>query len=336
MLSRLASSLVRVAVVGPLCWAFTAASPVDAADKSPAYTNLAEAGEDYFFQGEFAGSLNSVGQAGLQIIAEGKGTYRAFLLPGGLPGDGWNHADRYELVGKREGTSLTLQVPKPTPTSDSVHVTVGSAVVRDAAGRQIGFLRRALRHSPTMGLQPPRGAIVLFDGTLNGELVDGKISPAGYLMHGVSTKRPVGDFHLHLEFKTPFMPEARGQARGNSGVYIQQRYEVQILDSFGLPGEHNECGGLYKTKQPDVNMCLPPLAWQTYDIDFRAARFDSQNRKIADARLTVVQNGVTVHNYVDIPNKTGGGKQEGPDPLPILLQNHGNPVEFRNVWLTTQ
>jgi hypothetical protein len=83
-------------------------------------------------------------------------------------------------------------------------------------------------------------------------------------------------------------------------------------------------------------MCLPPLVWQTYDIDFRAARFDSQNRKTADARLTVVQNGVTIQNYVDIPNKTGGGKQEGPDPLPILLQNHGNPVEFRNVWMTAQ
>jgi hypothetical protein len=307
-----------------------------AADKSPAYTTLAEAGDDYFLQGEYAGSLNSVGAAGLQIIAEGKGTYRAYLLPGGLPGAGWNHADRIELVGRREASTLTLRAPGAGEASDSFLVTIGMAVVRDGAGRQIGLLRRTLRTSPSMGLQPPAGAIVLFDGKLNGELVDGKISPTGYLMHGVTTKRPVEDFHLHLEFKTPFMPEARGQARGNSGVYIQQRYEVQILDSFGLPGETNECGGLYKTKRPDVNMCLPPLVWQTYDIDFQAARFDAQGRKVADARLTVVQNGVTVQNYVDIPNKTGGGKPEGPEPLPILLQNHGNPVEFRNVWMVAR
>ena len=80
-------------------------------------------------------------------------------------------------------------------------------------------------------------------------------------------------------------------------------------------------------------MCLPPLAWQTYDIDFTAARFNTQGKKIADARITVVHNGTTVQDDVAIPNKTGGGKAEAPVPLPILLQNHGNPVEFRNIWL---
>jgi hypothetical protein len=336
MLRQFAASVLRIAAVCSCAVAIGTSASVQAADQSSAYTSLAEAGDDYFLQGEYVGSVNSIGQVGLQIVAEGKETYRAFLLPGGLPGAGWDHSRRIELLGTRQASSLKLQAPGAAEGDDAFHVNVASAVVRDGAGRQIGYLRRTIRTSPTMGLQPPRGALVLFDGKLNDELVDAKLSPSGNLMHGVTTKRPVGDFHLHLEFRLPFMPDARGQARSNSGVYIQKRYEVQILDSFGLPGEHNECGGLYKTKQPDVNMCLPPLVWQTYDIDFQAARYDAQKRKIADARLTVVQNGVTVHNQVAIPNKTGGGQPEGPDPLPILLQNHGNPVEYRNVWMVAR
>jgi len=152
-------------------------------------------------------------------------------------------------------------------------------VLRDAAKRQTGVLLRVDRKSPTMGRRPPRGAVVLFDGTSTDRFVNAKISPSGNLMHGALTNFDVRDFDLHLEFRLPFMPTARGQARANSGVYIQKRYEVQILDSFALKGEHNECAGLYKTKSPDVNMCLPPLAWQTYDIEFRAARFDAAGKK---------------------------------------------------------
>lgn len=298
------------------------------ADPLPAAVNLAEVDDDYFFQGEFAGNVWGYGRVGLQLIAEGAGTFRAVLLPGGLPGDGGDRNSAVEFKGKRDASSVVL-----ADEEYAITATLGYAVVRDRAGRQLGHLTRMLRQSPTMGQAPPRGARVLFNGSSTDEFADGKISPAGYLMHGATTKRPYGDFHLHLEFKLPYMPTARGQARGNSGVYIQRRYEVQILDSFGLPGEANECGGLYKTKRPDVNMCLPPLVWQTYDIDFTAARFNAQGKKTADARVTVVQNGVTVQNYYALPNKTGGGQPEGPAPLPILLQNHGNPVEFRNVWI---
>jgi hypothetical protein len=137
---------------------------------------------------------------------------------------------------------------------------------------------------------------------------------------------------MHIEFRTPYMPLARGQGRGNSGVYIQERYEVQILDSFGLEGEANECGGLYKQRPPEVNMCLPPLSWQTYDIYFTSARWDQQGAKIANARLTLLHNGVPVHNDYELTGKTGSGKTETPEPRPILLQNHGNPVHFRNIW----
>jgi hypothetical protein len=138
---------------------------------------------------------------------------------------------------------------------------------------------------------------------------------------------------MHLEFRTPYMPQARGQGRGNSGVYIQGRYEVQVLDSFGLEGADNECGGLYKQRAPLVNMAFPPLAWQTYDIDFTAPRFDAAGKKTHNARITVRHNGVVVHNDVEITAKTGGGAPEGREARPIKLQDHGNPVHYRNIWI---
>lgn len=302
--------------------------PARAADPLPAAVNIAEAGDDYFFQGEYVGNVTTYGRIGLQVIAEGDGALRGVIRVGGLPGDGWNGQPGPEYVGRREASRASLAGPAGTFT-----LQVGSAVLRDDAGRQLGVLRRVNRTSPTMGRRPPPGAVVLFDGSSTDEFDGAQISAAGYLMHGAVTKRKVADFDLHLEFHLPYMPTARGQARGNSGVYIQQRYEVQILDSFGLKGEPNECAGIYKTKSPDVNMCLPPLAWQTYDIEFRAARFDAAGKKTADARLTVYHNGIPVQQNFALPNKTGAGKPEGPEPMPILLQNHGNPVEYRNVWL---
>ena len=108
---------------------------------------------------------------------------------------------------------------------------------------------------------------------------------------------------------------------------------MQILDSFGLAGKNNECGGLYHYVEPATNMCLPPLSWQTYDIDLTAAAFDTAGKKTRNARLTVRHNGVLVHDDVEIARKTGAGKPEGALALPTKLQNHGNPVRFRNIWL---
>ena len=125
------------------------------------------------------------------------------------------------------------------------------------------------------------------------------------------------------------MPEARGQGRGNSGVYLQGRYEVQVLDSYGLEGKDNECGGIYKVGAPLVNMCAPPMQWQTYDITFHAPKSES-----AGATVTVVHNGVTIHNDLIIPKPTGGALDSNvTEPGGIYLQDHGNPVQFRNIWL---
>jgi hypothetical protein len=184
-----------------------------------------------------------------------------------------------------------------------------------------------------MGAAPAAGAKVLFNGTSTAAFQSAKLTDDGLLEVGALTNEPVGDFRLHLEFRTPFEPQQRGQSRGNSGVYIQERYEVQVLDSFGLAGEASECAALYRQRKPDFNLCLPPMSWQTYDIRFRAARFDTHGNKIANARITLFHNGIAVHDDVELTGKTGAGKQEEPTLRPIRLQAHGHAVVFRNLWI---
>ncbi len=133
---------------------------------------------------------------------------------------------------------------------------------------------------------------------------------------------------------TPFMPEARGQGRGNSGCYLRYRYEVQILDSFGLPPRDNEAGGIYQKAIPTENASLPPGQWQTYDITFKAPRFAADGSKTADAEITVLHNGIKIHDQVKLDGPTPGGLDMNPkSPGGILLQDHGNPVKFRNIWV---
>jgi hypothetical protein len=300
---------------------------------SGTFTDPAAAGRDYQAQGEYAGYITGPGRSrrvGWQVIALGDGKFRAVEYAGGLPGGGWTGAQPREFDGAWQESFVVF----PDCGQQAARLVGREAWLRDREdGTLLGVLRKVRRESPTLGAPPPSGAAVLFDGRSTDAFSGGRVTPDGLLMVGPTTKQPVGDFFLHLEFCTPFMPAARGQGRANSGVYIQRRYEVQILDSFGLAGLDNECGGLYKQRRPDLNMCLPPLCWQTYDIEFRAARFDSAGKKTAGARITVRHNGVAVQNDVELTNKTGGGQPEGPQPLPILLQDHGNPVHFRNVWL---
>jgi hypothetical protein len=176
----------------------------------------------------------------------------------------------------------------------------------------------------TIEADKPKGAIMLFEGEdLSTHWTAGRNKKIGWeFADGVATIRPktgsiwtkrdFTDFKMHIEFKTPQMPpNVRGQGRGNSGVYIQRRYEVQILDSYGLPPKNNECGSIYKTRAPDKNVCKKPGEWQRYDIIFHAARFKGQGkdaRKEENARITVWHNGVLIHNDVEIPNKTGAGR----------------------------
>lgn len=193
---------------------------------------------------------------------------------------------------------------------------------------------------------PPTGALVLFDGQNTDQwiTVEGR-EPipwplvAGDAMQvrgtGIKTKKEfAGHFQLHLEFRVPYMPDAQGQARGNSGVYLQGRYEVQVLDSYGLTPRSDDCGGIYQVSAPKVNACKAPTVWQSYDIDFHAPQFQD-GRKVEPARITVRQNGILIQDHVAIPldNTLGSLGGDPSQPGPIHLQNHGNPVQYRNIWL---
>jgi uncharacterized protein YegP (UPF0339 family) len=153
----------------------------------------------------------------------------------------------------------------------------------------------------------------------------------------IRTKQKFGDFRLHVEwFEPDYPPDVTGQARGNSGVFLQERYEVQVLESYGNPPAANEAGSIYSKRAPDTNAATPSGTWQTYEITFRAARFDAAGNKIANARVTVVWNGVTVHNDVEVDGGTGDSLPEDASPQSIRLQDHGdagaNP-RFRNIWI---
>jgi len=180
-------------------------------------------------------------------------------------------------------------------------------------------------------LKPPEGAVVLFDGKDTKAWAGAKTTDDGFLMAGPATSEKFGDCILHLEFN--MLPRADGKGNsGNSGVYLQTRYEVQILNSHGRKPEKGGCAAIYQFKPPDQNVTRPIGEWQSYTIAFRQPRWDG-DKKTENARITVVHNGVKVQDNVEVPNKTGHGQKEEPAPGPLRLQNHGNPVVFRNVWL---
>ncbi len=317
------TALLPVTLVAATLCLHAADADKPAKPKPQTFLTIDTAGPDYAAQGEY---LNDWG--GAQVIALGDDKFRLVTYKGGLPGAGWDKETKNEFEGKRDGEKITFAGKDEF----KAELAGGKLSITTATGGPY-LMEKTSRTSPTLGMKPPSGAIVLFDGKSADEWSGGHLDDRGLLAAGTTSKRKFQNFSLHAEFLLPFKPLGRGQDRGNSGVYLQDRYEVQVLDSFGLKGENNECGGIYTKARPAVNMCLPPLVWQTYDIDFEAAKFDADGKKSRNAVATVKHNGVVIHEKFEINGPTGGGKPEASTPGPIQLQGHGNPVFYRNIWV---
>ena len=321
--------VLAAALIPPLC---------HAADNLPAVADPAEAAKDpdFAIQGEYTGTVGE-DKFGVQVIALGDGEFEAVLSKGGLPGDGWDgEKPRESTKGKRaEDGSVTFEKDEWTGVLKDGKITVTSS----ADASFTATLDRVERESPTLGAKAPEGAVVLFDGTPEtaAKHWEKAVLEGDLLTQGALSSATFSDFSMHIEFRLPWMPKARGQGRGNSGLYVTGRYEVQMLDSFGLSGVDNECGGIYKVAEPKQNLCYPPLRWQTYDVDFTAAKFDAEGNKTANAVLTVKHNGYPIHENLEIPGPTGGARsKDEKGPGPVFLQDHGNPVRYRNIWVVAK
>ncbi len=291
------------------------------------------AATDFSLVGEYEGDLKATdssegGRVGVQIRNLGEGEFEARVHQGGLPGqDGFDNEKPRVLLGRRSDQTLVL-----SGGPWAMFATPGNCKIIDASGNILATLDRAQRHSPTLGAAAPEGAIVLFNGSDTSAFTNAEMTTEGLLQQGADIREMLGDFDLHVEFRIPFMPKFRDQQRGNSGVYLQSRYECQVLDSFADANVFNGLGALYRYKTPKMNMAFPPLTWQTYDIHFTAARYAADGSKLRNARVTSWVNGVMVQDNEELPGPTGAGKDESPTLLPTKIQNHGDPVRFRNVW----
>jgi hypothetical protein len=269
------------------------------------------------------------GKVEAKVIGQGAGEFKVLLSAGGKA---------VELTGKLDGGKVPLK-----GAAGETGTIADKKLTAEAAGTKFD-LAYTVPKSPTEGEKPPAGAVILLayepgkapslDQWTNDTWV---ANPDGSINKGKGdnkTKQPLADMQLHVEFMCPYMPQARGQARGNSGVYLMDRYEVQVLDSWGLPVADNDVGGLYKVATPKVAACFPPLVWQTYDMTFHAPKFDASGKKVKDATVTALLNGVKIHDNVTIPGPTGGAaSKEEAREAPLRLQDHGNTVKFRNIWV---
>lgn len=292
---------------------FLAIPSLTAKDKIQVWTDkesaLAE-NSGFKLMGEYTGKLDGK-EVGVQATVLNDGSFLVATYNGGLPGDKWD---------KSKIDSKVMKIDQ----------------VKELTGK----LEKVERVSPTMGAKAPENAYMVFPDDFT-NVKDGLLHAGG------QTRKEVGSFKMHIEFMLPFKPgrNPSNQDRGNSGVYIFNNYEIQVIDSFALDfvAENNAikmessnkqwCGCLYKMKLADVNMAFPALTWQTYDIEFTAPEFDG-DKKVKNAVLTVYHNGIKIHDNYELKSGTGAGaKRKQLAKGPIYFQNHGNPTVFRNVWI---
>jgi hypothetical protein len=288
-----------------------------------------------------------------QIIPRGGGNYTIQFLPV----FDQRCAPLAVVSAKADGQKLTFDQDGWSGTVQGNQLT-GTGPQRNAS---LSFkLSKVARLSPRLGAQPPDGAIVLFDGgDLDHWESDGRDGneqitwqklddclrvwpPLTEHAFGaaIRTRRAWPSFQLHVEFRLPLIAEATGQTRANGGIIIEEYefFEVQILDSYGLPGYWDECGAIYRKESPKFNMCAPPGQWQSYDITYSGPQVDRDGKLLASPRITVDLNGKRIHNDVELPysERAARNRVEKPEmktPGRIVLQHHGDPIDFRNIWL---
>lgn len=317
------------------------------------------------------GDWSAEGALAVQVIPLGKGEYRALVFPTFAQGDaplavmaGTGKDSQVSFDGKtpltNEGKSWW---PAPAGSESWSGSIVNGVFTLNQPGKPAAALKPVDRSSPTLGAKPPVGAVVLLGSdTTDLNQTWGKFKASEYAKKGtpgsaegpcpwalepggvmrcvpkkgdIATLKTFGDCHLHLEFNLAFEPTNRGQDRSNSGVFFQERYELQVLDSYGLKGLINEAGALYLAQAPKVNACLPPGRWQTYDVDFTAAKVDGDTL-IAGAMFIAHLNGILVQENTKLTKPTGNRAKNTLTnlPGPFLLQDHDHPVAYRNIWLT--
>jgi hypothetical protein len=272
-----------------------------------------------------------------RVVAMGRGTYKIFVRQ--LPGEG--KLLKVELDGKAD--DQTVRFKGKAGGAEWIASYADGAILGTCGQGATLEMKRVERKPPTLGAKPPQGAIVLLDGKNFGELTrrpprsateePWKLVDGGAIevpKNGMNSKRQFdGSIKLHVEFWLPLMAEARGQDRANSGVYQPNGDEIQVLDSFGVTTyKGGGCGGLYHYKDPDAFdqfslASLPPLEWQTYDIEYRVEKKDG--KPAGKPRVTVYHNGVKIHDNAELnqPARVGG----------LHFQDHGNPVQYRNIWV---
>jgi hypothetical protein len=291
------------------------------------------------FMGEYRGTYLPDGavrlEAAAKVVAEGDGYYRIVLT---APGREGFEGAAVEIYGRQFGPEVGL-FGRAGGYHWSGNIKNGALIANSDYGQSFR-LNKIESKSPKAGLKPPSGAVVLlpYEPGQTPDLGQWTNREWKALENGVMqctpgkgenrTKREFGRIeHLHLEFKLPLEPGNRGQGRANSGVYLADHYEVQVLDSFGLTHTSGDCGGLYGIARARVNASLPPETWQTYDISFEPARLDSSGKVLEPPRITVQHNGVTIHDKQEIPSKNHRVKG------PLQFQDHGHPIQYRNIWI---
>lgn len=296
------------------------------------------------FMGEYTGTYfaDSMTQmpATAKVIAESPQDWR--IVIDAVSPEPSRQGAHVEVYGNLAGQGVDISYP-----SGGYRWNGGIQNGHLAIGSEYGQhfeLDKAVRKSPSEGAESPAGAVVLLPykkgaktdlnawTNTNWEPLD---NGAARVRQGSNTtKEKFGDVkRLHVEFWLPLEPGNRGQGRANSGVFLTDIFEVQVLDSFGLTETSGDCGSLYSVKRPDVNASLPPETWQTYDIEFRAVRLNADGSVKEYPRITVVLNGVKIQDNVELRRGTADPKAEMKPTGAIQLQDHSHPIQFRNIWL---